>query len=105
NNEIHRADVTSELAHSVKLLEQTKTIDFIDGYTLAEIKCPRAFAGKNLRILPFRQEYQTQVILIKRTNDKSEEEAIVPKPTDQLQADDQLVLVGPEKKIDMLKNL
>ncbi|KAA3656926.1 MAG: chloride channel protein, partial [Calditrichaeota bacterium] len=64
NNEIHRADVTSELAHSVKLLEQTKTIDFIDGYTLAEIKCPRAFAGKNLRILPFRQEYQTQVILI-----------------------------------------
>ncbi|MCA9732154.1 MAG: chloride channel protein [Deferribacteres bacterium] len=105
NNEIHRADVTSELAHSVKLLEQTKTVDFIDGYTLAEIKCPDGFVGKNLRILPFRQEYQTQVILIKRKNGIKEEEAIVPTPTEQLLAEDQLVLVGPEKKIDALKNL
>lgn len=105
NNEIHRADVTTELAHSVKLLEQTKTIDFIDGYALAEIKCPRKFVGKSLRALPFRQAYKTQVILIKRKDEKNIEEAIVPTSLEQLQAEDQLVLVGPEKKIDELKNL
>ncbi|KAA3618192.1 MAG: CBS domain-containing protein [Calditrichaeota bacterium] len=105
NNEIHRADISTELAHSVKLLDQTKTIDFIDGYTLAEVKCPRSFVGKTLRELPLRQEYKTQVILIKRTTEKNNEEAIVPTPTEQLQSEDQLVLVGPEKKIDALKNL
>ncbi len=105
NNEIHRADVTTELAHSVKLLEQTKTIDFIDGYALAEIKCPQKFVGKSLRVLPFRQEYKTQVILIKRKDAGKNEEAIVPTSVDELQAEDQLVLVGPEKKIDELKNL
>lgn len=105
NKEISKLDVTSELAGSLKLLEKGKTLDFVEGYNLAEIQCPKKFAGKSLKSLHLRQDYNIQVILIKRLGLRGKETSIVPEPVDRLRLEDKLIIVGPEKSIEQLKLL
>lgn len=105
NKEISKLDVTSELAGSLKLLEKGKSLDFVEGYHLAEIQCPKEFAGKSLKSLHLRKDYNIQVILIKRLGIRGREISLVPDPGDTLRADDKLIVVGPEKSIELLRLL
>lgn len=105
NREISKLDVTTELAGSLKLLEKGKTLDFVDGYHLAEIQCPKAFAGKSLKSLHLRNDYNIQVILIKRLGVRGKEVSLVPEPADTLRADDKLIVLGPRKAVERVKLL
>ncbi|MFQ5630528.1 MAG: chloride channel protein, partial [bacterium] len=105
NKEISKLDVTSELAGSLKLLEKGKTLDFVEGYHLAEIQCPKEFVNKSLKSLHLRNEYNIQVILIKRLGVRGKETSLVPEPADKLRADDKLIIVGPEKAVERVKVL
>ena len=105
NKELSNLDVATELAQSVKFLGKAKTLDFVDGYALAEIPCPQPFVDHSLRDLDLRAEYGIQVILIKRPGARNKEASIVPTPAETLRETDKLVVVGPEKAVEMVKNL
>ncbi len=105
NTEISKYDVTSELAHSVQFLDEAKTLDFVEGYSLAEITCPHHFAGKSLKDLNLRAEYDIHVILIKRKGPRNKIISIVPTPGEKLQKDDIIIVVGPDKSVERVKNL
>jgi CIC family chloride channel protein len=105
NKEISKLDVTSELVGSLKLLEKGKTLDFVEGYNLAEIQCPKEFTGKSLKSLHLRNDYNIQVILIKRLGVRGKEISLVPEPGDTLRTNDKLIVVGPEKAVERVKLL
>ena len=105
NKEIARQDMTTELVHSVKFLDHIKTVEFVDGYSLAEVPCPGSFSGKTIRELDLRKKYDVQIIMIKRKGLRNKTTNIVPRPSDVLRADDQLIIVGPEKQVERVKNL
>jgi len=79
-------------------------LDFVDGYALAEIACPKEFVGKSLRDLNLRARFNVQVILVKRPGPRDKETSLVPVPAEVFRADDTLVIVGPEKNIEHLRN-
>lgn len=105
NHEIARQDVTTELAHSVKFLDHAKTLELVNGYSLAEIPCPGSFAGKTIKELDLRARYNVQVIMIKRKGSRQRETSVVPNPAEPLRADDTLVVVGPARQVERLRNL
>ncbi len=105
NREVTRLDMTSELVHSVKLLDRAKTLEFVDGYALAEIPCPGEFVHKSIRELDLRARYNIQVIMIKRPGPRQKEVTLVPNPSEVLQVGDRLIVVGPEKAVEKVKNM
>ena len=87
--------------------------DFIalaKGYTLIELKAPKAFQGKTLQDLALRGHYNVNLVAIKRvstTEDDGEtieevEVIGVPKAADLIQENDTLVLVGSDEALARL---
>ena len=105
NREIARLDVTAELVGSMKSLDEEHDVDFVDGYMLSEVNAPSEFCGRSLRALNLRARYNIQIILIKRAGSSGREHSIVPQPSERLREEDKIVVVGPRKQIQMLKNL
>ena len=52
-----------------------------------------------------RNDYNSQVSLIKRPGVRGKEISLVPEPADKLRADDKLIVVGPEKAVERVKLL
>jgi trk system potassium uptake protein TrkA len=79
--------------------------------SLVELYVPKEFVGKSLMQLNLRKKFKVNVISIKRTvtvvdnsgNPLKEEVVLSPRPTDILQPNDVLVVVGNEKDIESLK--
>lgn len=104
NQEIAKHDVTSEIAQSSRLLDQAKSLNFIEGYTLAEIACPRPFAGKSLRQLNLKSRFNIQVILVRRRDSGNRETSFVPHASEVLQRGDIIVIVGPSRRVQRIRN-
>jgi trk system potassium uptake protein TrkA len=79
--------------------------------TLAEVLVPKSFAGSSLHKLELRKRFNVNVISIRRTrlnvdnmgNPVKEEVVLSPQPQDVIQENDVLVVVGPDRAIDALK--
>ena len=79
----------------------------------AEIMIPKKFIGKTLQKLNLRNRYNINVISIKRYelkidemgNPVKEEIVILQKPSDVLQKNDILILVGSNENLELLKDL
>lgn len=105
NKELSRLDMTAELASSLQLLGQAKTLEFVQGYSLAEILCPQAFEGQSLKALNLTAKYDVQVIMIRRRRGRSGWQHVVPNPGDQLLRGDLLVVAGPAERVAKLQQL
>ena len=87
-----------------------------DGFTVVEMLAPERFAGKTLKELSLRLNYQINLIAIRRaveleTSDNADEADSAPKPTvlisvpgpnDRIQATDVLFLAGAEESLARL---
>ena len=73
-------------------------IQLAEGYSLVELKAPKAFVGKSLEQLGLRAKYHVNLIAIKRpSTDAGKPDAqivSVPRPGDVIQTGDLLVLAG-----------
>lgn len=81
-------------------------IDIADGYSLARIKAPASFHGKNVEELQLRQKYNVNLVLIKcseNRDSKKEQGTIinVPKADTVIYQDDILMLAGSD--VDLAK--
>lgn len=78
-------------------------IELSDGYSLIEIRAPKAFHGKTLEQLALRSKYRVNLVAIKRPTlafDESGEPVLstnyVPQASDIVEATDLLLLVGAD---------
>lgn len=103
--EINRIEITSNLASSISMKEEEKNVQFIEGYSVAEIKVPISFVGKSIRELNIRAKYDVNVLSIKSSNKKRYEIKAVPKPDYIFNEKDIIVVAGEIKSINKLRSI
>lgn len=83
-------------------------VELAEGHSLVQFEAPRAFVGKQIVQLDLRRKYEVNLVAIKRRTPVKGpdgkvvyEEKIhdVPKPTDTVEANDILVIVGADENI------
>ncbi len=90
-----------ELARKLANPHLEDTIRLGDGYSLIELRVPKAFLGKSLEQLNLRVKYQVNLVALKRNSPPQSgsvglERIYVPLPGEVLQPNDILVLVGSD---------
>ncbi len=77
--------------------------EIADGYSVAEITVPKGLIGKTLIEGNVRQTYGITVLAVRRASDNSgPRQTIITNGTERLQENDQLVVFGADKSLDLL---
>jgi CIC family chloride channel protein len=105
HRDIERRDITSNLASSITMKEETPQVHFMEGYKINEISPPKSFIGKSIRELNIRARYGVDVLSIKTIEKRGEKIKAIPNPDYIIQEDDLLVIAGEIKSINVLKHL
>ncbi len=103
--EISRIEITANLASSISMKEEEKNVQFIEGYSVAEIKVPDSFIGKSIRELNIRAKYDVNVLSIKSSKKKRYQIKAVPKPDYVFNKKDIIVVAGEIKSINQLRSI
>ncbi len=99
------------LGHSLANPQLEDLIPLSEGYTLIELYAPQEFCGKTLKVLELRQEYNVNLIAIKRPEKVPEGKEVaekkfnyigVPRATDVIEPGDVLVVVGSNEALARL---
>jgi len=103
--EIERVEITSNLASSITMKDETASINFMEGYSIAEINPPKSFIGKSIRDLNIRVEFGVDVLSIKTKIKKGEKVNAIPNPGYVITENDTLIVAGEIKNINMIRNI
>ncbi len=103
--EINRIEITSSLASSISMKEDEKNVQFIEGYSVAEIKVPKSFIGKSISEINIRAKYNVNVLSIKTSRKRRFKINAVPKPEYVFKENDIIVVAGEIKSINQLKSI
>ena len=77
--------------------------EIADGYSVAEITVPKGLIGKTLIEGNVRQAYGITVLAVRRATDgNGPRQTIITNGTERLQENDQLVVFGADKSLDLL---
>ncbi len=111
-NEVIQPEMQSgeHLAHRLANEHIENFITLAKGFTLIEMRAPKEFCGQSLQELGLRARYEINLVAIKRVEVKDtaglttthEEIIAVPKPTDTIEPDDLLVVVGSDQALSEL---
>jgi len=102
--------------HLARLIANPQVLDahtISAGYSLLELRAPDRFIGKSIRHLALRQEYDVNLLIIRREKPQPEVgegesapepvfEMRIPKADDLVQAGDILVVVGSDEALERL---
>ena len=80
-------------------------IQFLEGYTIAEIAPPKTFIGKSIKQLNIRTIYGVDVLSIKTQINGEAKITAIPSPDYVIKKDDTIVVAGESKNINLLKNI
>jgi trk system potassium uptake protein TrkA len=89
-------------------LARADVVDFLPllpGYSIAEIKAPPEFIGKNLRELAIRTNLNVQLIAIQSGKEDREKINIVPRADDVIKEGDLLILLGEDRDVDRVRDI
>lgn len=103
--EIERREITSNLASSINMHDAEKTIQFLEGYSIAEIKPPGSFLNKSIRELNIRAKYGIDVLSIKTSTANSSAIKAIPSSEYIIRENDTLVVAGEIGNINLLRNI
>ena len=98
--------MSGEVGASMQQVAQSKTVHVIDKYNLYELEAPSPYIGKSLAEMNIRNNYQLEVMLIKRqktTKDKIEEKYIQPNANTILRVNDTILLFGKQEDFERFK--
>ena len=90
NSEIKKRELALAVVTRKKYKDITEGISLGEGYRLTEIPLPEPFAGQSLKELAFRNQYNLEIILIKREGKPD----LIPDADTILEKDDRIVVVG-----------
>ncbi|MBU0506605.1 MAG: chloride channel protein [bacterium] len=106
NREIMRRDVTSSLASQITMKENSTTVQFMEGYSIAEVKVPSQYVGKSIKELNIRNRYGVDILLIKSASPgRGPKMKAIPSPDHIFTEKDYLVIAGEIKNINMFKKM
>lgn len=96
-----------ELARRLANPHLEDLIQLADGYSLVEVRAPKAFIGKSLEQIGLRAKYTVNLIGLRRGEEANAGNGglgkmRVPGPTDIIQPDDILVIVGADEALSRL---
>jgi trk system potassium uptake protein len=97
-------DMGIRVANSLTSPKVSEHIDLSSNVSIIEIKAPKDFVGKSLKLLSVRVKYGLNIVAIKSTDDVGAE-SINPTPEAdyKIKALDKLMVVGPNENIEKLK--
>ena len=90
NSEIQKRDLALACVTRKKYKDITEGISLGEGYRLTEIALPESFAGQSLKELAFRNRFNLEIILIKRSGKPD----LIPDAETSLETGDRVVVVG-----------
>ena len=105
DKEIERRDISSSLASKISMKGDETSINFLEGYVVAEITPPKSFIGHSIRELNIRAEYGVDILSIKTKKGKAESVKAIPDPNYIISENEVLVIAGESKNINLIKNL
>ncbi len=103
--EIERREITANLASSITMKDNERSVQFLEGYSIAEIKPPASFLDKSIRDLNIRALYGVDVLSVKSRGVRGSEITAIPSPEYVIRENDSLVIAGEIGNINMLKNM
>lgn len=104
--ELNKREITENLADKISMSNKETSIQFIEGYSIAEIPAPNIFIGKSIRELNIRAKYGVDVLSIKQPGDeRGSKIKAIPNPDHIIEADEKLVIAGEIKNINVIKHL
>ena len=103
--EIEARDITSTLASSIVMKEETPQVRFMEGYSIIEISPPKSFIGKSIKQLNIRAKYGLDVLSVKIKDEQGERLKAIPGSDYIINKGDILIIAGEIKNINILKNL
>lgn len=105
-------EMAKKLVDSIITPNILEQIELSKDYNLVEVVAPEEFWGKTIKETEIRSKYGTNIIAIRRQvpvvdddgqSDIKEEVNMVPGPDDEINQNDVLVVIGPEKTLKKLK--
>ncbi len=102
---IERREISSNLASKIKMTGDETSVQFLEGYSVAEIIPPPSFVGQSIRALNVRAKYGVDILSIKSKKGNHESVIAIPNPDHIISSDEILVIAGETKNINLLKNL
>jgi CIC family chloride channel protein len=105
DKEIERRDISSRLASKISMKGDEASVQFLDGYLVAEITPPDSFIGHSIRDLNIRAKYGVDILSIKVKKGNTESVKAIPDPNHIISKDELLVVAGENKNINLLKNM
>ncbi len=106
DREVERREISSNLASQISMKGNETSVQFLEGYSVAEITPPLSFIGQSIRTLSVRAKYGVDILSIKTKKSSGGESIIaIPSPDHIISKDEILVIAGETKKINLLKNL
>lgn len=106
NKEILKRDLAGEVSHLLSASLNKHMVEIIEGLYLLEIEVPNIFIGKKIKDLDFRKKYKVDIILIKKAKDEGEGFLRkVPDGEYRFRSDDNLLILGEKKNVEILSKL
>ncbi len=105
NKEVKRRDLATSFASQISSTQADKTVHFMEGYSLAEIKVPQQFVGKSLKELQIRAQFGVDIVLIKETDKHQSSNVFMPHPDFLFQQNNTILILGEIGDINLLKAL
>jgi len=95
-------DSAHRLARAISNHDAIDFLEVSEGYSIAEIDVPEDMRGQTLAEANFRKETGLTVLCIRRANEdpKKQRSVIIPQASEQMLADDRLIVFGETKKLD-----
>jgi K+/H+ antiporter YhaU regulatory subunit KhtT len=103
--EIERREITSNLASNINMRDDEKTVQFLEGYSISEVKPPESFINKSIRELSIRASYGVDVLSIKTASSAGETIKAIPSPEYIIRKEDTLVIAGEIRNINLIKSI
>lgn len=97
-------DSAHRLARAISNHDIVDFLEVSEGYSIAEIDVPEDVRGQTLAEANFRKETGLIVLCIRRASEdpKKPRSVIIPQASEQMLADDRLIVFGETKKLDEL---
>lgn len=103
--EIERREITTTLADTISMQGEETNVQFMEGYSVAEIEPPKSFLGNSIRQIQIRAKYGVDVLSIKTKGEKGQKVKAIPSPDHIIDENDVLVIAGEIKNINVIKHL
>jgi len=103
--EIERREITASLASKITMKKEKTQVQFLEGYSIAEITPPKSFIGRSISSLNIRTKYGVDVLSIKSKEKRGDKITAIPSPKYVISEEDTLVVAGEIKNINHLKTL